>query len=280
MQTYAAKLIDLIDIKAENIAQQWVGDVMTHKRTPSYHSLSKDMVIEQGVKFYKLFRRMSMAENPYEEAKTFSWKYAEKFYNEKIPLREAIYALMLLRRNLWLYAEFQGTFITVLEKNQAVESLNRTILLSDYVAYQVIEKYEDLMHRAIDQRLSVVQMLVNKGCLGGEKNVFQSWLMAAFVLAGFILTYYYHSVLQTGIVFTHLFYIPVVLASICWGKKGIWFSVLFGLMLLISHVIFLKGVPFSEDIIRAVMFVVVGGIVGWLMEDVKKIRELFSSSKT
>lgn len=279
MQAYAAKLIDLIESKAENIARQWADDVMKHKRTPSFHSLPEEMVIEQGVDFYKLFRRMSMAENPYEEAKTFSWKYAEKFYNKKIPLREAIYALMLLRRNLWLYAEFQGTFITVLEKTQAVESLNRTILLADYVAYQVIEKYEDLIHRAVDERLSVVQTLVRKSCLGGEGNVSKYWFMAGLIIAGFILTFYYHSVLQTGIVFTHLFYIPIVLASICWGRKGIWVAFIFGLMLLFSHVIFLKGVPFTEDVIRAAMFVVVGGIVGWLMEDVKKVRELFSHFK-
>lgn len=279
MQAYAAKLIDLIETKAENIAQQWADDVMKHKRTPSYHSLSKEMVIEQGVKFYKLFRRMSMAENPYEEAKTFSWRYAENFYNEKIPLREAIYALMLLRRNLWLYAEFQGTFITVLEKTQAVESLNRTILLADYVAYQVIEKYEELIQGAVDKRLSIVQTLITKSCFGGEKSVVKYWMMAGFIIAGFILTFYYHSVLQTGIVFTHLFYIPIVLASICWGRKGIWVAFIFGFMLLFSHVIFLKGVPFTEDVIRAAMFVVVGGIVGWLMEDVNKVRELFSKFK-
>ena len=279
MQAYAAKLIDLIESKAENIAKQWADDVIKNKRTPSFHSLEKEMVIEQGVDFYKLFRRMSMAENPYEEAKTFSWKYAENFYKKNIPLREAIYALILMRRNLWLYAEFQGTFFTALEKTQAVESLNRTILLADYVAYQVIEKYEELIHRDVDKRLSVVQTLVKKSCLGSEKNVFKCWLMAAFMLAGFILTFYYHSILHTGIVFTHLFYIPIVLASICWGKKGIWVATIFGLMLLVSHMIFLKGVPFSEDIIRAGMFVVVGGIVGWLMEDVKKVRELFHNFK-
>jgi hypothetical protein len=277
MQAYAAKLIDLIEIKSEKIARQWADDVVKNKRTPSFHTLSKETIIEQGVDFYKLFRRMSMAENPYEEAKTFSWKYAEKFYKENIALREAIYALMLLRRNLWLYAEFQGAFITVLEKTQAVESLNRTILLFDYVSYQVTEKYEELIQRDVNKRLSVVQTLVNKSCLGGEKSVMKYWLMAAFILAGFILTFYSHSILQTGVVFTHLFYIPIVLASICWGRKGIWIAFIFGLMLLFSHVIFLKGVPFSEDIIRAGMFVVVGGIVGWLMEDVKKVRELFGN---
>jgi Histidine kinase N terminal. len=279
MQSYAAKLIDVIESKAENIARQWADDVMKHKRTPSYHSLPKEMVVERGTDFYKLFRRMSMAEKPYEEAKTFSWKYAENFYKEKIPLREAIYALMLLRRNLWLYAEFQGTFFTALEKQQAVESLNRTILMFDYVSYQVTEKYEELIHRDVDKRLFVVQTLVRKSCLGGEKNVFKYWFMAAFILAGFILTFYYHSVLKTGVVFTHLFYVPIVLAAICWGRKGIWVAFIFGLMLLISHAIFLKGIPFTEDIIRAAMFAVVGGVVGWLMEDVKKVRELFNNFK-
>ena len=126
--SYATKLIDLIESKAENIAKQWADDVMKHNRTPSYHSLRKDLVIEQGVNFYRLFRQMSLAEIPYNEAKNFSWKYAEEFYQQKIPLHEALYALILMRRHLWLYAEFQGTFVTALEKQQAVESLNLSLI--------------------------------------------------------------------------------------------------------------------------------------------------------
>jgi hypothetical protein len=277
MQAYAAKLIDLIESKAGSISRQWADDVMKHNRTPSYHSLSQEMVIEQGIGFYKLFRRMSLAENPYEEAKTFSWKYAENFYREKIPLQEAIYALMLLRRNLWLYAEFQGTFFTALEKQQAVESLNRTILMFDYVSYQVTEKYQELTFKDVEKRLHAVETLMKKGCIGGKKNTHKYGIMASFILLALVLTYYYHSVLQTGVIFTHLFYIPIVLASICWGRKGILVALILGLMLLISHAIFLKGIPFIEDIIRATMFVVVGGVVGWLMEDVKKVRELFNN---
>jgi hypothetical protein len=280
MQAYAAKLIDLIEIKSENIAKQWADDVMKHKRTPSYHSLPREMVIEQGINFYRQFRSMAMTENPYEEAKTFSWKYAEKFYKEKIPLQEAIYALMLLRRNLWLYAEFQGTFFTALEKQQAVESLNRTILMFDYVSHQVTEKYEELVHRDIDKRLSTVQTLIKKGCVGEKDNVFKYWVMAGFFLTGFILTYYCHSILKTGVIFTHLFYVPIVMGSICWGRKGILVAFIFGLMLLTSHAIFLKGVRFSEDVVRAGMFIVIGGVVGWLMEDIKKVRELFNSYKS
>ncbi|HRS97050.1 MAG TPA: hypothetical protein P5040_02620 [Smithella sp.] len=277
MQSYAAKLIDLIESKSENIARQWADDVMKHPRTPSFHSLAKAMVIEQGVDFYKLFRRMSMAENPYEEAKTFSWRYAEKIYDQNIPLREALYALMLMRRNLWLYAEFQGLFFTALEKQQAVESLNRTILLFDYVSYQVAEKYEELMHERVNKIFSSAQIFMQRSCFGQGKNLFQFALIGGLVLLAFVLTYYCHAVGQTGVVFTHLFYIPIVLAAICWGRKGMIVPIILGLMLLCSHAVFLKGISFTEDIIRALMFLAVSFVVGWLMEDIRKVWQLFDS---
>jgi hypothetical protein len=275
MQAYAAKLIDLIESKAESIAKQWADDVMKHSRTPSYHNLPKDMVINQGTGFYKLFRRMSLAENPYEEAKTFSWQYAENLYRKKIPLQEAIYALMLMRRNLWLYAEFQGTFFTALEKQQAVESLNRTILMFDYVSYQVTEKYHDLTVSNVNKKLHALEMLMKKGCIGGENNIFKYGIMTFMILVAFALTYYCHYVLKSGVVFTHLFYIPIVLASICWGRRGILVAFILALMLLFSHAIFLRGLSFTEDIMRAGMFIAVGGVIGWLMEDIKKLKELF-----
>lgn len=275
MQAYAAKLIDLIESKAEKIAAQWAADVMKHNRTPSYHSLPKDMVIEQGINFYRLFRRMSLAESPYEEAKTFSWKYAEEFYSEKIPLHEALYALILMRRNLWLYAEFQGIFVTGLEKQQAVESLNRTILMFDYVSYQVTEKYQELAIGDVEKKLGAIKTLMMEGHIGGKKGVYKTGLMGIFLLGACILTYYYHAIVGTGVIFTHLFYIPIILASIWWGKKGVFVAFFLGALILTGHALFLKGIPFIDDIIRAFMFVVIGGVVGWLMEGIKKVEELY-----
>jgi hypothetical protein len=277
MQAYAAKLIDLIELKAENIAKQWATDVMKHNRTPSYSSLPQDRVIERGVEFYRLFRQMSLAEIPYEAAKSFSWKYAKECYREKIPLQEAVYALILLRRNLWLYAEFQGVFVTALEKQQAVESLNRTILMYDYVSYQVIEKYQELIKDDVDKKLGSIRMMMNNP-IGGIKNIYKSGLMGILLLGACILTYYYHATLGTGVIFTHLFYIPIILASIWWGKKGIFVAIFLAGLILISHSLFLKTVPFVDDIIRALMFVVIGGVVGWLMGGIKKIEDLYKAT--
>jgi hypothetical protein len=274
MQAYAAKLIDLIESKAEGIASQWAADVMKHSRTPSYRLLRKDEVIEQGIKFYRLFRQMSLADVPYEAAKTFSWIYAEKCYREKIPLQEAIYSLILMRRHLWLYAEFQGTFMTVLEQYQAVESLNWTILLFDYVSYQVIEKYRELVDSDIDKKIGSIKALIKDKPLESSHKI---GLMAILLLAACGLTYYYHATLATGIIFTHLFYIPIILASLWWSKKGISVAIFLGVLILVSHALFLQGTPFMDDIIRAIMFVVIGGVVSWLMGSVKKLEYLYKS---
>ena len=277
MQAYAAKLIDLIELKAENIAKQWAADVMKHNRTPSYSSLPKDRVIERGVEFYKLFRQMSLAEIPYEAAKTFSLKYAKECHQEKIPLQEAVYSLILLRRNLWLYAEFQGVFTTALEQQQAVESLNRTILMYDYVSYQVIEKYQELIHDDVDKKVGSIKLMMSNP-ISGIKNIYKSGLMGILLLIACILSYYYHATLGTGVIFTHLFYVPIFLASIWWGKKGIIVAVFLAALILTSHALFLKAVPFTDDIIRAFMFIAIGGVVGWLMDGIKKIEDMYKAT--
>ena len=274
MQTYAAKLIDLIESKAENIAKQWAADVMKHSRTPSYHALSRELVVEQGVNFYRLFRQMSLAEVPYEEAKSFSWKYAEEFYQQKMPLHEALYALILMRRHLWLYAEFQGTFVTALEKQQAVESLNRTILMFDYVSYQVTEKYQQLTVEEVNKKLGVVKTFLMGKLIGGMKNAHKVAFMAVLLGAAAILTYYNHTAGKV-VIFTHLFYIPIILAAVWWGKKGMLVPIFLAIILIASHSLFLQDTPFTDDVIRAVMFIVIGGVVGWLMDSVKKLEGLY-----
>ena len=88
---------------------------------------------------------MFFNESPYEQAKEIFDKYAEERYKEGIPLHEALYALILMRRHMWLYAEFQSLFNIEIDHRQAVESLSRTILMFDYIMYVVARKFWKLM---------------------------------------------------------------------------------------------------------------------------------------
>ena len=139
------KLLDLMANNAEPIARQWVKDVVRNPKTPYYHNLDEDKIIPQAVEFYQQLSRVYTAKDPFTAIRNFMGKFAETLFNDGIPLHEALYAIVLMRRHIWLYAEFQAIFITVVEQMQAMDSLTRTILMFDYIAYALTEKYVTLM---------------------------------------------------------------------------------------------------------------------------------------
>jgi hypothetical protein len=140
------KLLDLMANNAESIARQWVKDVARNPKTPYYHNLSEDKIIPQAVEFYKQLSRVYTAKDPFTAIRNFMGKFAESLFHDGIPLHEALYAIVLMRRHIWLYAEFQAIFVTVVEQLQAMDALTRTILMFDYISYALTEKYVTLMN--------------------------------------------------------------------------------------------------------------------------------------
>jgi hypothetical protein len=140
------KLIDLVEKNAEEIAKQWVIAVKKNARTPHYHNLPAEKIMPQAVEFYRQLSKLVMASNTFEDAQDYFLRYAKACYAEGIPLHEAIYALVLMRRQMWLFAEFQATFVTVVEHQQAIDSITRTILVIDYAIYKITQHYQDLMN--------------------------------------------------------------------------------------------------------------------------------------
>ncbi|HON59025.1 MAG TPA: hypothetical protein P5040_02615 [Smithella sp.] len=145
MKTFAAKLVDLTEKNADKIARQWAKDVQTNWKTYFYHDAPEEKILQEARDFYVNFQKMFFDESPYDLAREIFGRYAEERYREGIPLHEALYALILMRRHMWLYAEFQSLFNDELEHRQAVESLSRTILMFDYIIYSVANTFWKLM---------------------------------------------------------------------------------------------------------------------------------------
>ena len=103
-----------------------------------------EKLIPRAVEFYNQLRNRMMSVSTYEEAEAYVIKYAKTCYEENIPLHEAIYALVLMRRQMWLYAEFQAVFTTVVEHQQAVDSVTRTMRMMDNAIYKIIQHYQEL----------------------------------------------------------------------------------------------------------------------------------------
>jgi len=89
-------------------------------------------------------------------------------------------------------------------------------------------------------------------------------------IIGFLLTfcmlsiYYFHFILKAEIVFTHLFYVPIILAGLWWARRGIAVAVFLALLLLISHISSPLETPIWADVVRAFVFLFVGTLVAVL----------------
>ena len=139
------KLLDLMTSNSEAIAGNWAKDVTRNARTPFYHDIKESYLIPQAADFYRRLTAVYTMKDPYPTIRDFMSKFAEKRFKEGVPLQEALYAIILMRRHIWLYAEFQAVFITITEQRQALDSQTRTILIFDYIAYILTEKYISLM---------------------------------------------------------------------------------------------------------------------------------------
>jgi len=92
------------------------------------------------------------------------------------------------------------------------------------------------------------------------------------------LTYYFHGILRTGVIFTHFFYIPIILAAIWWKRNGLIVAILLIFVLFLGVLIIDKKVPGIDDMARAFMFLVISSVVIILSEKISKNEELLQKA--
>lgn len=96
-----------------------------------------------------------------------------------------------------------------------------------------------------------------------------------------LLTYYFHVVIGQGVIFTHFFYFPIILAALWWQKKGLLVPVVLSGILLVSY--FLSpnlSYPLYEDVFRSIIFLSIGVVVAVLSDVInKKDKELIKSEE-
>ncbi len=272
--TGSLKLVGLIESHAEPIAQQWAKDVIKNSRTPSYHAIPERHLVPIAERFYDNFSQMFYTDKPADISRPYFFQFAEEHYRRNIPLSETLYALILMRRHIWLYAEFQTIFISAVEQKQAVDSLVRTILMFDYAITFVSQRYQELLRKEIDEKMGLVNVLLIGNPLGARMRRYRTVIMAGLLLGVIALTTYSHGMAGINVIFTHLFYIPIVLAGIWWQRKGIWIALVLAVYLLVSHFIFLKEMAIYDDLIRAAMFIIIGVVVAFLSEGINKVEEI------
>ena len=140
------RLMDLCSQHAGDIAEQWLESIIKNSHTSAFLCNPKESCLRHATFIYKNLRRMYFADNPYKEVLNImdATGYTEEQYSRRVPLSEAVYALIMMRRYVWLYAETSDLFNTTSDMYMVLQSTNRILLLFDYAVYIVIGKYEKM----------------------------------------------------------------------------------------------------------------------------------------
>ncbi|MCK9150891.1 PAS domain S-box protein [Methanobacterium alcaliphilum] len=110
-------------------------------------------------------------------------------------------------------------------------------------------------------------------------NEYYKITLISFLMgACFALTYYFHVILNTEVVFTHFFYIPIILTAIWWKRKAFIFTGVLSVFLILTHLFVSFIIPF-EDLIRVFMFFFVTTVVVILSEQMDKSRKILEKSE-
>jgi len=106
-----------------------------------------------------------------------------------------------------------------------------------------------------------------------QKESYKILAVAALLTGACLSLYYFHMILRTGTIVTHLFYIPIILASIWWKRKGLVVALFSSAFLIFSHVFLRPDAAAYNDYLRAFMFMVTAFIVAELSRCIAKEQE-------
>ncbi|MDK2974138.1 MAG: hypothetical protein PWP08_509 [Methanofollis sp.] len=103
------------------------------------------------------------------------------------------------------------------------------------------------------------------------------WIKPAVVIGLIIvsvaLEIFVHVYLNISVAYTHIFYLPIVIAGIWYYKKAVWIALFFGVLHTVVE-FFMTGVIFDPvALVRAAMFILVACVVGSLSESRDRLFE-------
>jgi HEAT repeat protein len=104
-------------------------------------------------------------------------------------------------------------------------------------------------------------------------------VLAALVIVSLFLEVIVHWYLGIEVVYSHFFYIPIVLGAVWYGKRGVVVALILGTALLAGTYL-TTGAIHMDSVLRALMFVAVGLIIGTVADFMKKEQEQIMNELT
>ena len=93
------------------------------------------------------------------------------------------------------------------------------------------------------------------------------------------MTFYIHFILEIDIIYTHLFYFPIILASFWWKKKGLVLSIFIVGFLIFLPVFYRPGVLNIDNLLRILIAISIGVFIVFLSEKISNVTDNLQKSE-
>lgn len=97
------------------------------------------------------------------------------------------------------------------------------------------------------------------------KENLKKLIVCTLVILCLFLIYYFHFITKTHVVFTHLFYLPIVISAIWWKRTAIFIAIFLGFALIIPQLFTGGGIALT-DVLRTLMFVFVASVASYFTD--------------
>lgn len=106
-----------------------------------------------------------------------------------------------------------------------------------------------------------------------RKELYKIIIITLLTIVACLLTWYFYGTLRIEIIYTHSFYLPVIMAAIWWRRRGLAVVIIIIANLMISRIISSVNWPIGYDLFRASNLLLVGITAVWLRERIDKTEK-------
>jgi hypothetical protein len=148
MHLISDKLVELVEKHSDAIIKRWIERLKIDPTTTLY----KNNIEYLGEKAKAILQQFGQWVSYDTSKEEIGKRYADdgiELFKMQVPLCEAIRAMYLLRRTLWLDVETESVFNSALQLHQMKELNDRVILFFDRAEYYLIRGYMEEMNRSI-----------------------------------------------------------------------------------------------------------------------------------
>jgi hypothetical protein len=135
--------VKLIEEHAEQITQVLLKDIQTNPKTSAYQQFS---VEEMHTRAYNVYKNLGewLIDTKGEKAQQRYLDLGRRRFEEKIPVSQVIFALVLTRNHLLKYVKMFGLMGTALELHRELELFNLVTEFFDKAIYYTVRGYEEM----------------------------------------------------------------------------------------------------------------------------------------